>query len=173
MRQRVVDEVRALIEPQPVLQMQEVAAAKAAAALAARAPAGRQWMARLVVPIAGLQAAVGLELFKDSTQAVQVGYDPVRGSFFVDRTNRSPESLGRSERHDAKRLLDGRDITLEIWADGSTLEVFGDDGTVVISDLVYGDPAATGVALFHGAENPLLRSIALHAVRATMYEPAT
>jgi sucrose-6-phosphate hydrolase SacC (GH32 family) len=173
LRQRVADEVLALIEPAPLMQMNDVAAATAAAALAAGAPPVRQWMARLVVPTMGLRAAVGLELFKGAKEAVRVGYDPARRSFYVDRTTSAPKFSGESERHDAKRLLDGPEITLEIWVDGSTLEVFGDGGTVVISDLVYGDPAATGVALFHGAENPLLRSMAMHAVRATIYAPAS
>lgn len=157
-----------MIEPDPLIRLQDVTAASAATGLAARAPAGRQWMARLVVPTAGLQSAIGLEFFKGTAGAVRVGYDPARRTFFIDRTTRAPEFPGQSERHDASRLLDGPEITLEVWADGSTLELLADNGTVVISDLVYGDPAATGVALFHGAENPLLRSMVLHRVRASM-----
>jgi sucrose-6-phosphate hydrolase SacC (GH32 family) len=142
-----------------------------AAGLAALAPAGRQWMARLVVPTAGLQAAIGLEFFKGAAGAVRVGYDPARQTFFIDRTTGTPEFIGQSERHDAQRLQGGPELTLEVWADGSTLELFADDGTVVISDLVYADPLSTGVALFHGAENPLLRSMVLHRVRASMVFP--
>lgn len=168
LRQRVVDEVRALVEPDPLIRLHDVAAASAATRLAALAPAGRQWMARLVAPTAGLQSPIGLEFFKGTAGAVRVGYDPARGTFFIDRTTSAPEFAGQSERHDAKRLQGGPEITLEVWADGSTLELLADDGTVVISDLVYADPAATGVALFHGAENPLLRSMALHRVRASM-----
>lgn len=101
-----------------------------------------------------------------------VGVAPVRRRFFVDRTTTTPGFAGQSERHDGARLLDTPEITLEIWADGSTLEVFADQGTVVISDLVYADPMATGVALFHGPENPLLQAFALHRVRASQYAPS-
>ncbi len=171
LRQRVADEVRALVEPEASFRVLDLASTGAAASLAATAPAGRQWMARLVVPTAGLQTPIGLEFFKGTSSAVRVGYDPAHRSFFIDRTTSTPEFPGQSERHDAQRLQAGPDVTLEVWADGSTLELFADDGTVVISDLVYADPAAIGVALFHGAENPLLRSMVLHRVRASMVFP--
>lgn len=171
LRQRVADELRALVEPEPVFRVQDQACASAAAGLAAAAPAGRQWMARLVVPTAGLQAVIGFEFFKGAAGAVRVGYDPARRSFFIDRTTSAPEFAGQSERHDAQRFQAGPEITLEVWADGSTLELLADDGTVLISDLVYADPLSTGVALFHGAENPLLRSVVLHRVRASMVFP--
>jgi sucrose-6-phosphate hydrolase SacC (GH32 family) len=173
LRQRVADEVRALVEPEAVFRAQDVSSASAAAGLAASAPAGRQWMARLVAPTAGLHAPIGFEFFKGAAGAVRVGFDPARRSFFIDRTTGTPEFAGQSERHDAQRLHDGPQITLEVWADGSTLELFADDGTVVISDLVYADPLSTGAALFHGAENPLLRSMALHRVRASMVFPVS
>jgi sucrose-6-phosphate hydrolase SacC (GH32 family) len=171
LRQRVTDELRALVEPEVVFRAQDLACASAAAGLAASAPAGRQWLARLVVPTVGLQAAIGLEFFKGAAGAVRVGYDPARRSFFIDRTTGTPEFVGQSERHDAQRLQEGSEITLEVWVDGSTLELLADDGTVVISDLVYADPLSIGVALFHGAENPPLRSMELHRVRASMVFP--
>ena len=52
--------------------------------------------------------------------------------------------------------------------DGSTLEVFADYGLVAISDLVYPDPAASGIGFFHGAENPRIGLFEVSAVRATM-----
>jgi fructan beta-fructosidase len=160
------------VDTEPLLRVKDVDSAAAAAALARTAPDGRQWLVRLVVPTSGLRAAIGVEVFRSAAEAVRVGYDPVQQTFFVDRTTRTPEFAGQSERHAAARLLDGPEVSMEVWTDGSTLELFADAGTVVISDLVYADPAATGVALFHGAENPPLRSLELHSVRAALYRPA-
>jgi sucrose-6-phosphate hydrolase SacC (GH32 family) len=168
LRQQVAAEVRALLDPQPLLHLQDVPAALVAAALAARETAGLQWMARLVAPTNGLVAALGLELFRGSVGSVRVGYDPAAKSFFVDRRTSAAKFPGQSERHDAKRLLDTPEITLEIWFDGSTLELFADGGTVVISDLIYSDPGAAGIAFFHGPENLAVRLIELHAVRPTL-----
>ena len=102
---------------------------------------------------------------------MQVGFDPTSNTFFIDRRTASPEFIGQSERHDADRLLDAPEFSLEVWVDGSTLEVFADGGTVVLSDLIYADPLSAGVGLFHGAENPQVQSLDLHRVRATMYTP--
>ncbi len=171
LRQRMADEVRALIDPVPLLALQNVRAADAQVALSNAAPAARQLLAQLRFSVAAVREALGFEVFKGPAAAVRVGYDPGRRSFFVDRSTRSPEFTGQSERHDGARVLDTPEITLEIWADGSMLEVFADGGTVVLSDLVYADPVATGVALFHGAEDPLLQSLELHRVRPTMFTP--
>ncbi len=172
LRQRAAAEMSALVDVSPCLRLTDVAAADAAAVLAAKSPAGRQWRARLVAPTAGLRSPIGLEVFKGVGESVRVGFDPARQNYFVDRTTRAPEFAGQSERHDARRLLDRPEIMLEVWTDGSTLEVFADDGTVVISDLVYAEPAATGIGLFHGDENPRLQSLDLQRVRATLYGPA-
>ena len=104
-------------------------------------------------------------------RSVQVGFDPTSNTFFIDRRTASPEFLGQSERHDADRLLDAPVFSLDVWVDGSTLEVCADGGTVVLSDLIYANPLSAGVRLFHGAENPQVQSLDLHRVRATMYTP--
>ncbi len=170
--QRMVDEVHALVHPDALLSVGEINSAAAAQALAAQAPSGRQWFVRLVVPVAGLRAPIGLEVFKGIGQTARVGFDPARRTFFIDRTTRTPEFAGQSERHDATRVLDDATISIEVWTDGSTIELLADGGTVVITDLVYADPAATGVALFHGPENPPLQSLQLFAVRSVLHGPA-
>jgi sucrose-6-phosphate hydrolase SacC (GH32 family) len=172
LRQRIADEVRAWVQPEALLSVRNLSSADAATALVSKAPAGRQWLARLEVPLPGLRAPIGLELFKGSGQALRVGFDPTRRSFFIDRTTSTPRFAGYAERHDAARLLDTDAISMEVWTDGSTVELLADNGSVVISDMVYPDPAATGVALFHGAENPPLRWLELSAVRAAMFAPA-
>ena len=171
LRQTVAAEQQALVEPAAWLDVRAVTASQAASAVLAAAPRARQCRARLTVRASEVKTPIGLELFKGPTEAVRVGFDPASGTFFIDRRTASPEFAGQSERHDAKRLLATPEITLEVWVDGSMLEVFADGGTVVLTDLVYADPQAIGVGLFHGAENPQVLSLDLHAVRATMYLP--
>ena len=173
LRQRVAAEVRALIDLQaPLLLLGPATAAVAAGALSQVGAAPRQFMARMEFAAGGVRQPLGLALFQSATEAVRVGYDPATQTFFVDRRSLHPRFAGQSERHDAARVLDAADISLEVWADGSTLEVFADGGTVLISDLVYPDPAATALALFHGPENPLLQAVALHRVRSTLHMAA-
>ena len=126
-------------------------------------------MARLVIAVQGVRHALGLELFKGTADAVRIGYDPAQGSFFIDRRTTQPLFAGQSERYDAARVLDEPTIILEIWVDGSTVELFADGGTVTISDLVYADRTANGVALFHGPEVLVLECVELHQVRPVMH----
>lgn len=172
LRQRPVIEDQDLLEPAVWAEFASVRAVHAAAALEGAGLSSRQLMARLVVPVQGLRSPIGLEVFKGLHECVRVGFDPAQHTFFVDRRTASPRFAGHSERHDARRLLDAPEITLEVWIDGCTIEVFADGGTVVISDLAFAQPEATGVGLFHGPENPLITTMALHRVRATMPTPS-
>jgi beta-fructofuranosidase/levanase len=118
---------------------------------------------------ATLQGAIGVELFKGFAGSVKVGFDPASDSYFVDRRTSSPEFAGQSERHAARRMMSTDELSIEIWVDGSTLEVFADYGLVAISDLVYPDPAASSLGFFHGAENPRVGLFEVSAVQTTMY----
>ncbi|HRD95219.1 MAG TPA: glycoside hydrolase family 32 protein [Rubrivivax sp.] len=169
LRQRPVREMQALLSPLAATQAFATDAIRAAQALADAALASRQLMARLELPLQGVCSPIGFEVFKGPDDAVRVGYDPAARTFFVDRRTASHAFPGQSERHDAARVLNAPQVELEVWLDGSTVELFADGGTVVISDLVFPRPQATGLALFHGPENPAITRMAVHAVRATMH----
>ncbi len=168
LRQTVVDEVRQLAEAQPLLALQNASLPTVSSALTTAAAQARRFMARLVFDASGLQQPLGLELLKGSSESLRVGFDPASNSVFVDRRTRSPSFAGQSERHDAPRVLDGAEIGLEIWVDGSTVEVFADGGCVVLSDLVYADAAATGIALFGGDAKVVVKNFELWRVRPSM-----
>ncbi len=171
LRQRMADEMLALVEPEACVALRAMPATRAAAGLATANVNERQCVARLSVLASSIATPIGFELFKGKAEAVKVGFDPQQNTFFVDRRTALPKFAGQSERHDAQRLLDAREITLEAWVDGSVLEVFCDDGTVVLTDLVYAEIDATGVGLFHGAENPQVERLDVHTVRSTLKAP--
>lgn len=167
--QTVVDEAKALVSAVPLQRATDVSASQVAASLTGNAGVGRQLRLKLRLSRATLQAPIGVELFKGFAGAVKVGFDPASDSFFVDRRTSSPKFPGESERHTARRVMNTDEISLEIWVDGSTLEVFADYGLVVISDLVYPDPAASSLGFFHGVEDPKVGLFEVGAVQATMY----
>ena len=170
LRQQVAADARALIDAQsPLLLLGPSTSAVAADAQTRVGAVPRQFMARLVFAAQGVRQPLGFALFQNATESVRVGYDPATKTFFVDRRSLQPVFAGQSEWHDVARVLDAADISLEVWANGSTPEVFADGGTVLISDWVYPDPAATGLALFHGPEKPALQAVALHRVRSTVH----
>lgn len=169
LRQRVAHEVLERIMDAVVVRSVACAATQAAAALAAASLSSRQLMVRLIVVAEGLKAPVGLNLFAGKAGAVRVGFDPHRQTFFVDRSGLPDRFAGHAERHDARRVSNEREVSIELWTDGSTVELFGDGGTVVISDLVYPEPQDTDIALFHGAEDPSISVLAVHRVKSSVH----
>ena len=172
LRQRMANEVRDGVTGDALVQAASCPATRAAAAVAAASLSSRQLMLRMIVAAQGLQAPVGFTLFAGRAGEVRMGFDAGRQTFFVDRTGLPARFAGHAERHDAARLLDESEISIEVWTDGSTVELFGDGGTVVISDLVYPDAEDTGVALFHGVENPLISVLAVHAAKPHLHAGA-
>lgn len=169
LRQRVARELMALADQEPALQLAGGSAAQAARAVSDAALTSRRSVMRMVVPTDGLRASIGLTLFGGGRGAVHVGFDPARSTFFIDRSSLPAHFAGHAERHDASRLLDAPEVAIEVWIDGSTVELFADGGTVVMSDLAYPDPEATRVALFHGDENPAITALTVRQVRACVH----
>jgi beta-fructofuranosidase/levanase len=167
--QTVVDEAKALVSATPLQRATDVPASQVAASLTESGTGGRQLRLKLRLSRATLQGPIGVELLKGFAGSVKVGFDPASDSYFVDRRTSSPEFAGQSERHTARRVMNTDELSIEIWVDGSTLEMFADYGLVAISDLVYPDPAASSLGFFHGAENPRVGLFEVSAVQATMY----
>lgn len=169
LRQRMAAEFRDLIDASPWLVVRQQPATGIDKTLQALVPSSRHYVVRLELSSENLSAPVGLELFKDRAGSVKVGFDPGSNRFFIDRRSSTWRFAGYSERHEALRCSDALHITLEIWVDGSTIECFADDGTVVLSDLVYTAPDAMRIGLFHGVEDPQIQLLDLRPVRAVMH----
>lgn len=167
--QAVVEEVNALVDTTPLRRFADHSASRLATSLPSVDFMGRQLRLKLRLSSTGLTEPVGVELFKGAGGSVRVGFDPTSKSYFIDRRTSTPEFDGQSERHTAARILDTAEVDLDIWVDGSTMEVFADQGLVVISDLVYPDPGAIGLGFFHGTDDPQVGLLEISRVRSTMY----
>lgn len=99
----------------------------------------------------GSAVSCGLHLLAKEGQRTIVGYDRQARRMFVDRTTSGRVSFhpAFAGRHEAP-LEPGPDgtIRLRILVDACSVEVFGNDGEAVITDLVFPDDDATGLALF-------------------------
>lgn len=134
---------------------------------------GRQLMVRIAFQNFGITSAVGVELLKGTAGSIRVGYDPMKNSIFVDRTNTSPRYPGDSERHDAKRILSSPSIEIEVWLDGSIIEVFADDGTISITDLVYPNSTDLDLSVFSAQDDLLIDKIDIFSIKSVMSFPTS
>jgi fructan beta-fructosidase len=97
----------------------------------------------------GDAARVGVDLAVGERTAVRIRYDVEADRLSIDRTQSGDATFapGFAAVHDAPlEAIDGR-ISLRIVLDRSSIEVFADDGRVVLTDLIFPGDGATGVAV--------------------------
>lgn len=94
------------------------------------------------------QAVAGL-LLQFGPSEVRVGYDARAGVVFVDRRRGGAfDAEGFAARHVAPVAARDGVVTLRIFLDRSSIEVFAQGGTRVITDLLFPEAPLSGVALY-------------------------
>ena len=108
----------------------------------------------------GTAADFGLDVRVGDGQRVRIGYDTTTGELYLDRTQAGQSDFSPifPAVHRAKLPLQDRELKLKIYLDSSSVEVFSADGQVSISDLVYPDPASTGIGTFADGGTAQLKS---------------
>jgi fructan beta-fructosidase len=86
---------------------------------------------------------------RGSTDKIIVGYDVAKEELYVNTTavegkNKSPENLIQTA---PMKPVNGT-VRIRVLIDGSSLEVFGNDGEKVISTMIYPGKDATGFSVF-------------------------
>lgn len=92
----------------------------------------------------------GLNLCVGGTQRVTVGYDASSSNLYLDRRNSGFVSLSPSFPRivNAPYRPSGDQIKLRIFVDQCSIEIFADEGRLVLTSQIYPDPAGTGIELF-------------------------
>jgi fructan beta-fructosidase len=121
------------------------------------------------VRLSGVTAATPftLDLETGPDERTSVAVDPARGRLAVDRTRSGRVGFHSAfgGRHEAPlRLLDGR-LRLRLLLDGSSLEVFAQDGETTITDLVFPTTETRALSLSaRGAGRPTVDGITLQGL---------
>lgn len=107
-------------------------------------------IARIRVDQAGAVERVGLRVRVGDNEHTTVGYEIRSGTLYVDRatSGKVDFSPGFPGIHAAPMApLDGQ-VTLHLFVDRSSVEVFGNGGRVVLTELVFPSADSLGVELF-------------------------
>lgn len=96
---------------------------------------------------ADIHSQFALKLRTSQHQATVVGYEGDKGEIYIDRTDSGdhhfhPDFAGK---HIANVHQDQSVIELRIYVDRSSIELFANDGQVVITDLIFPDHDAQGL----------------------------
>jgi fructan beta-fructosidase len=79
------------------------------------------------------------ELTNSMHEKLVVGYDPAKHELFIDRTAAGKNKFSKefSGKHIAPRFSTDNILRLHVFIDHSSIEVFADGGTVVMTDLFF------------------------------------
>ncbi|MEP7188218.1 MAG: GH32 C-terminal domain-containing protein, partial [Roseiflexaceae bacterium] len=107
---------------------------------------------------------VGFRLRQGVQMGVAVAYDMQAASIFVDRTGADvlafdPNFPGK---HAAPLDALGGRIMLHLFLDTCSVEVFGNDGNVVITDLIFPNPDDDRLELFAVGGTAIMRSLVVY-----------
>jgi len=101
-------------------------------------------------------------------QGTVVGYDAARGVLFLDRS--ASGDVGFHERfpcrHEAPAPARGGRVKLRLFVDRSSIEVFANDGEVVMTDLIFPDPGSRGMRIFAEGGEARLVSLELYRMKS-------
>ena len=107
----------------------------------------------------------------DGSQGTRIGYDATTGKMYVDRTASgltgfSPKfaSVSSAPVSPAAQATPNGDggtdtVTLQIYLDRSSVEVFPEDGTRTITDTIFPDTTSRGMSTFAEGGDATVRSL--------------
>ncbi|WKN41255.1 glycoside hydrolase family 32 protein [Tunicatimonas pelagia] len=93
---------------------------------------------------------IGVKLSNSLGEEVIIGYNLVDQEYFVDRTNAGETDFSEdfSGRFTADRVGEGDILSMHLFIDVASVELFGDDGTTIMSNIFFPNEEFTQVALF-------------------------
>jgi fructan beta-fructosidase len=106
-------------------------------------------------------ATAGVNVRTGAGSGTVIGYDAKSQQLFVDRTHSGNVAFNPAfpsiER--ASVMAKNGKISLHIYVDWSSVEVFTDDGTLAMTEQIFPDPSNTGVQLFSTGGDAVVDSL--------------
>lgn len=92
----------------------------------------------------------GAEIVNTNNEKVRIGFDKTSNQFYIDRRQSGDTSFSKvfAATHVAPRISKNKRITLHLFIDHSSVELFADSGSVVITDIFFPADRFTGLSLY-------------------------
>jgi levanase len=116
----------------------------------------------------------GITVLGDGNSATVIGYDATAGKIFVDRTKSGNTTFNPAfaSIENAPASLDKNgNITMRLYLDHSSVEVFAQGGLRTITDQVFPNAGADKMALFAEAGTAQLKSLTVTPLEKAMFVP--
>lgn len=102
----------------------------------------------------------GVELSNQRGQKISVGFNASENLFYTDRSMSGKEGFSEAFPgiHSAPRISTGRTVKLQLLIDVASVEVFADEGEVVMTDIFFPDDVFDKINIFSKAGSVNLKS---------------
>ncbi|GAA1379290.1 GH32 C-terminal domain-containing protein [Luteococcus sanguinis] len=116
----------------------------------------------------GSSSSTGVDVRVSGGERTRVGYDAASREVFIDRTKSGASDFDPrfAARHSAPLEVGSSPVTLDVWVDSSSVEVFAQGGQVALTDLIYPSLGSTGVQLFAEGGTSQVKSLVVTPVKA-------
>lgn len=114
-------------------------------------------------------SSLGLKVRTGLGQETLVGWDASLAEVYVDRSRSGQVDFHKDfpGKHAAPLKTSGCMLELRIFVDRSSVELFADRGQAVITDLIYPDPASTGITVFADDDRKVIESLYVYEVSSS------
>lgn len=148
----------------PVLSMNHVTAGEINAACA-----GLQLDAFEIEAEIAYGTSAGFNIRTGAKNQTIAGVDGQRAEIYVDRSASGIHDFHAlfPGRHSAKLAAPGTTVDLRIYVDRTSVEMLGNGGQAVISDLVFPGPDCNGLAAFAGNEDDIFLSLKVYKLSSS------
>ena len=106
----------------------------------------------LILEFADIQSSTdfGIELSNPDNQKLTIGYETDQNRFYIDRTEAGDSSFSSefSDKYYAPRISTDDALKLHLFIDVSSVELFADDGEVVMTELFFPDAVFDQLKLY-------------------------
>jgi fructan beta-fructosidase len=111
----------------------------------------------------------GFKVRKSESNETIIGYNVEKKKLFLDRTKSGDSSFNDSFAgiHDGELVPKDNKINLHIFVDWSSVEVFGNDGELVLTDLIFPNENSQDLELYAKGGNVTVNSLELYTLKST------
>ncbi len=110
----------------------------------------------------------GVSFLNHKNEILKVGYDKTNNQFYIDRSKAGDNSFSQSfpGKSTAPRLLKNHIVKLHVFIDHSSVELFADDGSVVLTSVFFPKETLYQAQLYNEGGNALLEGASLYSLKS-------
>ena len=115
----------------------------------------------------GPASAFGFRVRVGADEGTTVGYDRTRQVLYVDRSKSGKTDFhpAFAARHEAALASPAGRVSLHVFVDRSSVEVFANGGEAVITNLIFPEPSSLGLEAFAEGGEAVLRSLTVYPIQ--------